>query len=307
MNIHNPMRPADLRRLSELDDKSSRTAEEDAELALLYDRMVVDAERRDMAGNAFRDADGKVYSPATERRLRRILHVRQWQGKRERQHFERVLTAVEAGGNIFAPISADVWVVQYNGSRTLINEYRGIAYIHALLERGPQNDPANGLTPRELCGICNPLPPGASPAVEQGEHTPTPGTDADGRAIDYQDAQESRGYSQAVDRGFRITPEQYAAAVRELKEQLQDAIKNGDTKEAKTVRKALRELGEGDPKRKRLPPDRNRERMRDSVRQAIARALDEIKKHHPSAAEHLKKHLVTEGGRWRYTGNPFTT
>jgi len=228
--------------------------------------------------------------------------------ERERERLESILAAVEERGSIFAPIG-DLWLVADGGRRApLLEDSKGMPYIHALLRRGPQTDPANGLTPRELCGMFNLLPPGGSPAVEQGKHTPTQGTDADGRAIDYRDVQESRGYSQAAKgRGFRITPKEYAAAVKELKQRLRDETKEGNIEEAKTIRKALRELGEGDPKRKHLPPDKKRERMRDSVRRAIGRALAEIERHHAPAAEYLREHLKTERGRWRYTGKPFTT
>jgi hypothetical protein len=45
-------------------------------------------------------------------------------------------------------------------------------------------------------------------------------------------------------------------------------------------------------------PDEN-ERARTSVRKAIMRAIQEIETHHPTAAEHLRNHVVT-GARCRY-------
>lgn len=224
----------------------------------------------------------------------------------ERVRLEAVLAAVEDRGSIFARLG-ELWLVADNGRRApLLPDRKGMHYVRAILKAGNA-----GLTPRELCGMVNLLPPGDASNVEQGENTPTPGTDADGREIDHADAQDARGWGRAAEsRGFRITPEQYADAVEELKERLRGAQRDGDREHARTVRKALRELGEGDPTArtgKRLPPNRGTERMRDSVRRAIERTLREIGTHHPAAAAYLGEHVKTVAGRWRYTGKPFTT
>ncbi|MEI6809796.1 MAG: hypothetical protein WCN95_13835 [bacterium] len=287
--------PADLRRLGELTGRALTPAESTEKETLLL-RLEKWGEFRDIAGTVFRDSDGRP--PFTERRLQRVARVRTWQRKRDKDQFERVLSAVEARGNVFARCG-DLWLVSFGGQRSpLMEDKKGMAYIHALLTQNDGARKGEGLTPAELCGEVNLSPLGLQPAAEQGEDTPTPGTVADGRSIDHADEMERRRY---------MRDPEIQKHLRELKDNLRDAIADGDALIATHIRRKLREYGEGDPSGTRRPRDKRTERPRDAVRRAIERALSEIRKRHPRAAAYLTKHLETERARWHYTGESWTT
>ncbi len=284
--------PADLRRLGELTGRTLTPAEEREHEALLS-RFIDWGEFRDMGGAVYRDADGRKYAPATEGRARRVLRVRDWQQERDKKHFESILAAVESRGSIFARMG-NLWLVAYGGRRApLLENKKGMAYIHALLKCGTE-----GLTPRELCGMAHPLPPGAACTVEQDENTPTPGTDADRRSVDHADEAERRRW---------MNDPEIVAYVASRKEELRGAIADGDTEHAQNIRRELRAYGEGAPRGRRRPPDPVSETERTRVDKAIRRAIDEVKKHHRDAGAYLHEHLKPVSGRWRYTGKAFTT
>lgn len=71
------MKPADFRRIGELTGKKL-SPEETIEADRLLEKFIRDREARDLGGTAYRDKDGKVYAPSTERRARRIIRVRDW-------------------------------------------------------------------------------------------------------------------------------------------------------------------------------------------------------------------------------------
>jgi hypothetical protein len=214
----------------------------------------------------------------------------------ERARLERILAAAESGKNIFER-TGPLFVVSYAGRRECLPDGKGLRYIREIIARN-----GDGITPLELSGKIHSLPPERLKGMDGHEATATPGTEADWNAIRRADAMDARG---RICEGYGITLDQYAEAIAELKAGLREAIKAGDIEGAKTHRKALRELGEGDPKArtgKRLPPDPQVEQARTRVANAIRRAFDDMKKQHHAAAKHLRATVKTSGGRWRYTG-----
>ena len=76
------MKPKDMKRYAELDTKGKLTAEEKKEHERLYEIFTADRKSRDQGGVAYRDVDGKIYSPSTERRSRRIIKAVAWRLKK---------------------------------------------------------------------------------------------------------------------------------------------------------------------------------------------------------------------------------
>jgi hypothetical protein len=215
---------------------------------------------------------------------------------------ERILKAAESRDNIFAR-TGGVFVVSYDGRREYLADGKGLRYIREIISRA-----GGGMTPLELSATIHSLPPEHLKSADGHEATNTPGTEADWNAIRRADARDARG---RICDEYGMTPDQYADGIAELKAGLREAIKAGDIEGAKTHRKALRDLGEGDPKArtgKRLPPDPQAEQARTRVANAIRRAFDDMKAQHPAAAKYFRATVKTRDGRWRYTGEePFAT
>lgn len=317
-----PFTPADFRRMGELTGREL-SPDEQAESDKLTDRFLEMSESKDWGGTAYRGEDGKVYAPSTERRLRRILRVQKWKQRRERERLENLLSAIEAQGNIFARMG-NLWVVAYRGRRAIVPDFKGMEYIRLVLKNAASDTGTDGgLTPAELCGKVHKLPPELLPdedtlcrAFESGtneddEENPLEySTKYDRDTIDHRDTLDARGRLEAPaeSKGFHLTQEQYAEVIKQLKNELHAAKESKNTSEVRRIQKTLRELGEGDPKRQRRPPEPKAERARTRVAKAIRRAFDDLQKQHAAAAEHLRATVKTENGRWEYRGSErFTT
>jgi hypothetical protein len=216
---------------------------------------------------------------------------------RERERLEGILTAVEERRNVFASMG-DLWLVAYDGRRAFVPDCKGMPYLFEILKRAASatgND--GGLTPADLCREAHLPPPNMlsdGKRLADDHEDPTGTTEADRNAIDAHDEEMRRRY---------MADPEARKKVAELKQKLRTAT--GADK--RTIQKTLRMIGEGDPRRRRRPPDQNRERARVRVANAIRRALDDIAKYHPVAADHLRAKVRPENGRYSYPGPAFTT
>ena len=221
-----------------------------------------------------------------------------------------VAHGVTHGENVFA-VMGNTMTIKYDEKATSlsIKNNLGLLYIREIIKNGCSDD---GLTPMELMQRAG-LPPiaSANDTITTGSLLDATTTTGDRNEIDKADQREENA---------GLDMPEVKAQLWEKQQELTGAVKDGDKKEAETLRKMFRNIGiievvraaDGQISYKRrtnrhsgkVPIDKTKEKMRTAVAQRIIAAKREINKRLPSLHRHLEASMKSRRLKWQYSPDP---